>query len=146
MIGGSWHGGRGIDCDFVSFSSLQTHLRCGRQKLWDTDQIVCRGREDKEPFDQVAPPMPGLAQAADRLDPTERLFDPLSLDHTDGIARMPGGTAIDGGAAIGVILRNMRCAASARGSRRRSRRCRRVYRPPPCCPLWHCRRSYQGRW
>ena len=112
LIGGSWHGGRGIDCDFVSFSSLQTHLRCGRQKLWDTDQIVCRGREDKEPFDQVAPPMPGLAQAADRLDPTERLFDPLSLDHTDGIARMPGGTAIDGGAAIGVILRNMRCAAT----------------------------------
>ncbi len=75
LIGGGWRCGRGIDWDFASFSSFQTHLCGGRQKLWDADQIVCSGGEDKEPFDQVAPPVPGLSQAADRLDPAERLFD-----------------------------------------------------------------------
>src|SRR5262245_22474327 len=58
LIGGGGRFGRGIEWGFPSFSSLQTHLRDGRQKLWDPDQIVCDGGEDKEPFDQVAPTMP----------------------------------------------------------------------------------------
>jgi hypothetical protein len=62
LIGGGGRCGRGIDWGFASFSSLQTHLRDGRQKLWDPDQIVCDGGEDKEPFDQVAPTMPGLSR------------------------------------------------------------------------------------
>jgi hypothetical protein len=112
LIGVGGRRGRGIEWGFASFSSLQTHLRHGRQKRWDLDQIVCDGAEDKDPFDQVAPTMPGLSQAAGRLDPAEGLFDPLSLDHADGIARMAGRATIDRRAAIGVVLRDMRSAAA----------------------------------
>jgi len=82
------------------------------QKLRDADQIVCGGGEDKEPFDQVPPSVPSLSQAADRLDLTEGLFDPLSLNHADGVARMAGRAAIDRRAAMGVVLRNIRSAAA----------------------------------
>src|SRR5580704_19624308 len=111
LIGGGRRG-CGIEWGFASFSSLQTHLRDGRQKLWDPDKIVCDGCEDKEPFDQVTPTMPGLSQAASRLDPAEGLLDPLSLNHADGIASMAGRATIDCRAAIGVVLRNMRSAAA----------------------------------
>src|ERR1700730_19435197 len=96
----------------VIFASLQTHLRDGRQKLWDPDKIVSDGCEDKEPFAQVTPTMPVLSQAASRLDPAEGLLDPLSLNHADGIASMAGRATIDCRAAIGVVLRNMRSAAA----------------------------------
>src|ERR1700686_2008149 len=74
LIGGGGRRGGGIEWGFASFSSLQTHLRDGRQKLWDADKIVCDGCEDKEPFDQVTPTMPGLSQAASCLDPAEGLL------------------------------------------------------------------------
>jgi hypothetical protein len=95
LIGGDRRCGRGIEWDFASFSSLQTHLCCGRQKLRDADQIVCGGGEDKEPFDQVAPPVPGLRRPPVVLIQPNGLFDPLSLDHADGIARMPSGARVD---------------------------------------------------
>jgi hypothetical protein len=94
LIGVGGRRGRGIEWVFASFSSL-THLRHGRQKLWDPGQIVCDGGTDKVPFDQVTPTMPGLSQGADRLDPAEGLFNPLSLDHADGIARMAGRANVD---------------------------------------------------
>jgi hypothetical protein len=112
LIGVGGRRGRGIEWGFASFSSLQTHLRHGRQKRWDLDQIVRDGAEDKDPFDQVAPTMPGLSQAANRLDQVEGLFDPLSLDHADGVARMAGRPTIDRRAAIGVLLRDMWSAAA----------------------------------
>jgi hypothetical protein len=112
LIGVGRRRGRGIEWVFASFSSFQTHLRHGRQKLWDPDQIVCDGGKDKEPFDQVTPTMPALSQAAGRLDPAEGLFDPLSLDHADGITRIASRATIDRRAAMGVVLRDMRSAAA----------------------------------
>ena len=76
------------------------------------------------------PTVPGLSQAADRLDPTEGLFDPLSLNHADGVSRMAGGAAIDRRGAMRVVLRDMVGCSRVRGSRRRSRQCHRVCRPP----------------
>src|SRR5712675_215466 len=40
--------------------------------------------------------MPGLAQAADGLHPTEDLFHSFALDLTDGVPRMASGAAVDG--------------------------------------------------
>ena len=56
--------------------------------------------------------MTGLAQPADRLDPAERLLDPLSLDGADAIAGMAGGARIDCRAAIGIVLGDMRGAVA----------------------------------
>ena len=71
LTGAGWRFECAVDWDFASSRSLQTHLCRGWQKLWDTDQIVSSSGEDKEPFDQVAPPVAGLSQAADRLDPAK---------------------------------------------------------------------------
>jgi hypothetical protein len=104
--------GAALNRVFASLLSLQTHLGHAGQKLWDPDQVVCDGGEDKEPFNQVAPTMPGLSQAAGRLYPAEGFFDSLSFDHADCIARMAGRAAIDRRAAMGVVLRDMRSAAA----------------------------------
>jgi hypothetical protein len=75
---------------YGSFPVLQADSsRCG-QNLRDANEIVGGGRQQKEPFHQVAAAMAGLAQAADRLHPPERFFDPLALDRADAIAGMPG--------------------------------------------------------
>src|ERR1700730_14274769 len=56
--------------------------------------------------------MSGLAQAADRLHPSEGFFDPLALDRADAIAGMASRARIDRGPAIGVILGGVRRAAA----------------------------------
>jgi hypothetical protein len=40
--------------------------------------------------------MPGLAQSADGLHPTEDLFHPFALDLTDGVTQMASGATVDG--------------------------------------------------
>src|SRR5260221_87562 len=93
-------------------SMLQTDSsRCGQQ-FRDADEIVGGGGEDEEPFDQPAAAMTGLAQPGDGLDPAERLLDPLALDHADGIAGVARGAAVDGRAAVGIVLRDVRHAAA----------------------------------
>src|SRR4029077_1009735 len=82
------------------------------QNFWNANEIVGSGGEDEEPLDQFPPAMPGLAQAADRLHPAERLFDPLSLGHANSIAGMAGRAPIDRRTAVGVILCDM-CRAAA---------------------------------
>src|SRR5208282_6684955 len=79
---------RGVGYGFASFSALQTDSSRRGQKLGDANEIVGGCSQDEEPFHQVAPAMSGLAQAADGLDPAERLFGPFSLEHADGIAGM----------------------------------------------------------
>src|ERR1700757_2587286 len=95
-----------------SFSMLQTDSSRRGQQLWDANEIVGCGGEHEEPLDQAATAMPRLAQAADRLDPPERLLDQLAFDGADPIAGMAGGTRVDRRAAVGVVLRDMRRAAA----------------------------------
>ena len=66
------------------------------QEVAHPHQVVGGGREGKYPTDPVRAPMPGLAQAADGLHPTEDLFHPFALDLTDGVTRMASGAAVDG--------------------------------------------------
>src|SRR5678815_5882749 len=84
----------------------------GGDNFRDADEIAGRRRQDKEPFDQAAPAVTGLAQAAYGLDPSERLLDLLTLDRADAIAGMACRAPIDRRASIGIILRDMRRAAA----------------------------------
>src|SRR6516162_4242949 len=95
-----------------SFLALQTDSSRRGQQLWDANEVVGCGGEHEEPLDQAATAMPRLAQAADRLDPPERLLDQLAFDGADPIAGMAGGTRVDRRAAVGVVLRDMRRAAA----------------------------------
>ena len=103
---------RGIWGIFASSSALQTDSSRGGDNFRDADEIAGRRRQDKEPFDQAAPAVTGLAQAADGLDPSERLLDLLTLDRADAIAGMACCAPIDRRASIGIILRDMRRAAA----------------------------------
>jgi len=53
-----------------------------------------------------------LTEATDNIEPTERLLDPLSLDHADAIARVARGPRTNCGSAIGAILGQVRPAAA----------------------------------
>jgi hypothetical protein len=65
---------------FVSSSTLPADSCCCGQELWDSNKIVGDRGENEEPLNQPAAAMAGLAQAADGLDPSERLLDPLAFD------------------------------------------------------------------
>src|SRR3974377_2124778 len=89
-----------------SFLRLQTDSSRRGQQLWDANEVVGGGGGEDETPRQAATPMPRLAQAADRLDPPERLLDQLAFDGADPIAGMAGGTRVDRRAAVGVVLRD----------------------------------------
>ena len=86
---------RGISGIFASSSVLQTDSSRGGDNFRDADEIAGRSGQDEEPFDQAAAAMTGLAQAADGLDPSERLLDLLTLDRADAIAGMACRAPID---------------------------------------------------
>src|SRR5450755_2729518 len=112
VIGRDRRGMRGIGCDFASYSTLQTDSsRCG-QNLRDANEIVGGKSQDEEPFHQAAATMPGLAQTADGLHPPKGFFDPLALDRADAIAGMTGRARVNRGAAVGIVLRDMRRTAA----------------------------------
>src|ERR1700730_9855607 len=95
-----------------SFSTLQTDSSCRcRRQLGKTNQIVGSSGENEEPFDERTTAMPCLAQASNSLDPAEGLLDARPLAHAEGVAGMARGAAIDGRAAIGIVLHDVRCAA-----------------------------------
>src|ERR1700736_3943267 len=101
-----------------AFSILRTDSsRCRRKQLWNAHEIVGRGGEDEEPFDEATPAMTRLAQRCHRLHPAEGLLDALAFDLADGIARVTGRAAVDGRTPVGVILRDVgRAAAFAAAS------------------------------
>ena len=72
---------------------MDSSRRC--QNFGDANEVVGGRGQYKEPLHQVSASMTGLAQPADRLDPSERLLDLLSLDGADAIAGMAGGARID---------------------------------------------------
>jgi hypothetical protein len=95
---------------------LPEHLLASGDSLSDdlgqisnADQVVSRSREDEDPVDAFTTAVPQLAQQADRLEPTEDLFDPFAFPLTDLIARMSGRTTINCRAAISVVLGHVRC-------------------------------------
>src|SRR5882672_2390489 len=69
-------------------------------QISNADQVISRGREDEDPVDAFAAAVPQLAQQADRLQPTEDLFDSFAFPLTDLITRMSGGSTINGRATI----------------------------------------------
>src|SRR6202166_1244481 len=105
-----WMGGDG--CGFASYPAPQTDSSRCRQNLWDANEVVGDGSQDEEPFHQAAPTMPGFAQTTDGLHPAKGFFDPLALDRADAIAGMAGRARVDCGAAVGIVLRDMRRAAA----------------------------------
>src|ERR1700692_1364892 len=105
-----WMGGDG--CGFASYPAPQTDSSRCRQNLWDANEVVGDGSQDEEPFHQAAPTMPGFAQPTDGLHPAKGFFDPLALDCADAIAGMAGRARVDRGAAVGIVLRDMRRAAA----------------------------------
>src|SRR5271154_1478253 len=107
-----WRRMYGIGGYVGSFSVLRADSSRRRQNLRDANEVVGCSGEHEEPLDQTATAMSSLAQTADRLDPPEWFFDPLALDRADAIAGMPGGARVDRRAAVGVVLRDMRCAAA----------------------------------
>src|ERR1700751_5620176 len=103
---------RGIWYNVASYSTLQTDSsRCGQQ-LGDADQIVSSGRQHEQPFDQCPTAMSRLAQAAYRLHPAEGFFDLLSLYGADAMTGIASGPTVDRRAAVGIVLRHVRCATA----------------------------------
>src|SRR6202795_5416335 len=96
----------------ASCAALQTDSSRCSQNLRDANEIVGGRRQHEEPFDQRPPTMSRLAQATHGLHPAEGFFDLFSLDRADAVAGMAGGARIDCRAAIGIVLRHMRCAAA----------------------------------
>src|SRR5882672_1236842 len=77
-------------------------------QISNANQVISCGREDEDPVDAFATAMPQLAQQADRLQPTEDLFDPFALPLADLVTRMPGGATINGRATISIVLGHVR--------------------------------------
>src|SRR5713101_2860297 len=92
----------------ATFSLPEAHYCLHGHQFPHSYQVVSGGGEDEDPVDAFGAAMAQLAQQAHRLQPAEDLFDPFALLLTDLVARMAGGAAIDGRAAIGVVLGHVR--------------------------------------
>src|SRR2546425_3714841 len=86
------------------FSRHQAHYCLHRHKFPHSHQVVSRRREDEDPVHARRAAVAQLAQQADRLQPTEDLFDPFALLLADLIAGMARRASIDGRLAVGVVL------------------------------------------
>src|SRR6516225_1553772 len=111
-----WGGGlrrkRQGRCIFGSYSALRADSSRRRQNCRDANEIVGGRGKDEEPFYQLTPAVPGLAQSTESLDPAERLLDLLALDHADCISGMAGGASVDRGGAADIVLGDVRHAAT----------------------------------
>ena len=114
--GRRWDGGlrrrRRVRWVFGSYSTLQAGSSRRRQNCRDANEIVGGRGKDEEPFYQLTPAVPGLAQSAEGLDPAERLLNLLALEHADCVSGMAGGASVDRGAAADIVLGNVRHAAT----------------------------------
>ena len=80
----------------------------GREQSGHPDQIVGCHCKDELERNATYTSVFGFVQSGDRLGPGEAFLDPLADDLADSIARMPCRAAIDGGGAVGGVLRHMR--------------------------------------
>jgi hypothetical protein len=65
-----------------SFPMLQADSSRGCQNRGDANEVVGSGRENEEPFNQVATTVPSLAEATNSFQPAERLLRRLSPSHS----------------------------------------------------------------
>src|SRR6202022_1485840 len=72
---------------------------CRRQQSAQSDEVVGRRGEGKEPADQGLAAVPQFAQPADRLHPAKALFDQFPFALAEGVPGMPGRASIDGASA-----------------------------------------------
>src|SRR4029450_10059289 len=79
---------------------------CLRQ-ISHSDQVVGRRREAEHPSDTLDPLVPRFAHHANRLHPSEDLFDPLALLLAHGVAGVARRPTVDGTAAVRGILRHL---------------------------------------
>ena len=79
-----------------------------RQQPGQPHQVVCGGREGERQVDPVPTAEPGLAEPCYRLDPAERLLDPLADALAGGLAGMTGGAPVDRRATVVGVLRQVR--------------------------------------
>ena len=84
----------------VSCASLRCSLRYRAQYSGHSHQIRRSHRELEVQIDAPDPSVHGLAQAPDRLCPTEVLLDALTNHLADRVARMPGRAPVDRAAAL----------------------------------------------
>src|SRR5258705_8024182 len=80
-----------------------------RYQLPHSHQVVSCGGEDEDPVHSFSATMAQFAQQANRLQPTEDLFDPFALLLTDLVTLVPRGATIDSRLTIGVVLGHVRC-------------------------------------
>src|SRR3984893_14500882 len=92
----------------ATFSRPEAHSSLHGHQFPHSYQVVSGSREDEDPVHAGGAAMAQLAQQAHRLQPAEDLFDPFPLLLTDLIAAVTGSPAIDGRAAIGVVLGHVR--------------------------------------
>src|SRR5512147_2500540 len=70
-------------------------------ELRQADEVVGGKGEGEGHARPIEPAEPGLAQAADGLQPAEDLLDPFTLSLAHRVARMAGGAAVDRGVTAG---------------------------------------------
>ena len=90
-------------------ASVAIHPASGGQQPWQPDEIARRHGHRELRADPFGAAMDGLCHAAHGLAPVERFLDLLPAALRQGLARMAGGAAIDGG--ILGLLRDVRCHA-----------------------------------
>src|SRR5436190_3168292 len=89
-------------------SGRRAHYSLNSYQLPHSHQVVSCAGEDEDPVHSFSATMAQLAQQANRLQPTEDLFDPFALPLTDLVALVPRGATIDSRPAIGVVLGHVR--------------------------------------
>src|SRR5215471_6862222 len=84
-----------------------------RRQISDSDQIVSRGRELKDPTYQPEPAMTCLTQQPHGLQPTKDLFHSFALALTDRIARVTSRALVNGTTTASlIVLGDMRSHAA----------------------------------
>ena len=101
---------------FVALFWRWAQLGRGRQ-IAHPDQVVGRQREGEHPSNPLHTAMASLAQAADRLEPTEDLLDAFAFVLTNHIAGMTSGARIDNSGRLARDMRSYLVVAARSGFR-----------------------------
>src|SRR5690349_2295779 len=80
---------------------------CLRFESLQSNQVIRRPDEGKQPADFLSAPQLHLSQQADHLHPTETLFHSFPFLLTDRIARVPCRAPVNRARPVGGVLRHM---------------------------------------
>lgn len=85
------------------------YLRAHRgQQVAPSSQTVSRGSGGKDPAYPGHPAVAGFPEIANDLEPAEYFLQPLPQPLADGLAGVPGGTAVNGRPTAMTVLRHLR--------------------------------------